>query len=65
MLFSHEMKKKLNKPVFIRLRLFVKGRVVSSQIVNTVEEANTAGSEWAGKDGVNTYAVSETKSPKI
>ena len=56
---------KSNKPTFYRLRGFVKRKVVSSQSFNTLEDAKNAGSEWAMESGSNTFALSETKSPKV
>lgn len=58
------MKTAIQKPTFFRVRLFSKRRVVSSQIFSHVEDADAAGRAWAGQDGRNTYALSETKSPK-
>lgn len=53
-----------SRPLFFRVRKFINGRVVSSQVFSDLEEAKAVGSRWAGQDGRHTYALSETTSPR-
>jgi len=47
-----------------RLRLFVSRRVVSSQLLPSIEAAHIEGAKWVLKSGKNTYAVSPARNPR-